>query len=180
MRRGERNIVRYLFCRFSSSLFRVLLRPSFDHLEADQSVHHTVQIVEKGQKVEAKLAPGLFLAVIQDVCIHHTHWIVHNLRAICGTVEKPPEVIEEQRDVKAQSHPLPRTHEHQAEQPVDGIFWNNQPSKEVADSLNVQYSFPRSGGVALIDGVFEVCAQLIKRNNLPDDEEDEGGAQHEC
>lgn len=81
-------------------------------------------------------------------------------------MEKPPEVIEQQGDVKAQSYPLPRTHEHQTEQPVDGILWNNQPSEEVADSLNVQYSFPRSCGVALIDRVFEVCAQLIKRNNL--------------
>lgn len=48
-----------------------------------------VQIVEKGEKVEAKLAPGLFLAVIQNVCIHHTHWIIHNFRPICRSVEKP-------------------------------------------------------------------------------------------
>lgn len=123
--------------------------------------HLPVQIVEKGEKVEAQFAPGLFLAIIQNVCIHHTHWIIHNLRPICRTVEKPegekakgnyyrgpilkfqlsrceeqfvpPEVIEQQGDVKAQSYPLPCAHEHQTEQPVDGILWYHQLEDRVKD-----------------------------------------------
>lgn len=44
--------------------------------------------------------------------------------AIIGAV--PPQVIEEQRDIQTEGDPLSSTHEHQAEQSVDGIFWNDQ------------------------------------------------------
>ena len=38
----------------------------------------------------------------------------------------PPEMVEEQGDVQTQGDPLSSTHEHQAEQPMNGIFWNHQ------------------------------------------------------
>ena len=48
-----------------------------------------VEIVEEGEQVEGQLAPGLLLAVVQDVCIHHTDRIVHHLRAVGRPVEEP-------------------------------------------------------------------------------------------
>lgn len=62
---------------------------------------------------------------------------------------------------------------------MDRVLWNNQPTEQVADSFNVQDPFSRSGGIALINRVFEVCAELIKCNDLPDDKEDEARAQHQ-
>lgn len=86
-------------------------------------------------------------------------------------------MVEEQRDVEAQSHPLSRAHEHQAEQAVDGVLRHHQPAEQVADPFNIENPLSRSGGVALIDGVLEICPELIECNDLPYDEEDEGGAQ---
>lgn len=62
---------------------------------------------------------------------------------------------------------------------MDGVLRHHQSAKQVADSFNVENSFPRSGGIALINGVFEVGAKLIKRDDLPYDEEDERGAQYQ-
>lgn len=35
-------------------------------------------------------------------------------------------MVEEQRDIQAQCDPLSSTHEHQAEEPVDGVLWYHQ------------------------------------------------------
>lgn len=47
----------------------------------------------------------------------------------------------------------------------DGVFCVHGPVWSSVRTVWLQGSY-RSGGVALIDGVFEVCAQLIKGNNL--------------
>lgn len=62
---------------------------------------------------------------------------------------------------------------------MDRVLRYHQSAKQVADSFDIENPFPRSGGIALINGVFEVCAKLIKCNDLPYDEEDESGAQHQ-
>lgn len=38
----------------------------------------------------------------------------------------PPEMVEEERDVESQGHPLCCTQKHQTEEAVDGIFWDHQ------------------------------------------------------
>lgn len=48
-----------------------------------------VEIVEEREQIEAQLAPGLLLAVIKNVGVHHTDGVVHDLRAIGWPVEKP-------------------------------------------------------------------------------------------
>lgn len=48
-----------------------------------------VQVIEEGEQVEGKFAPGLLLAVVEDVSIHDGDRIIHDLRAICRTVEVP-------------------------------------------------------------------------------------------
>lgn len=68
-------------------------------LEAHQRVDHTVEIVEEGDQVKAHLTPGLFLAVVKDVCVHDTDGIIHDLGAVRWSVEKPPQMVEEQRDI---------------------------------------------------------------------------------
>lgn len=47
----------------------------------------------------------------------------------------------------------------------DGVFCVHGPVWSSMRTVWLLGSY-RSGGVALIDGVFEVCAQLIKGNNL--------------
>lgn len=148
-------------------------------LEAHQGVDHTVEIIEEGEQVEAQLTPGLLLAVVENIGVHHADRIVHDLRPVGRPMEKPPQMVEEQRDVEAQRDPLPGTHEHQTEEAVDGVLRHHQSAKQVADPFNVENPLPRSGGIALINGVFEVCAELIKRDDLPDNEEDECGAQYQ-
>lgn len=94
-------------------------------------------------------------------------------------MKKPPQMVEEQWDVEAKGDPLSSTHEHQAEETVDGVLWYHQSAKQVADPLDVENPLSRSGGIALINGVFEVCAELVKCDDLPDDKEDEGSTQHQ-
>lgn len=48
-----------------------------------------VQVIEEGQQVEGEFAPGLLLAVVEDVSIHDRDRIIHDLRAIRRTVEVP-------------------------------------------------------------------------------------------
>lgn len=84
---------------YSSVLQNVLLLQIGGLLEAHQSVDHTVEIVEEGDQVEAHLTPGLFLTVVKDVCVHDTHRIIHDLRAVGRSVKKPPQMVEEQRDI---------------------------------------------------------------------------------
>lgn len=48
-----------------------------------------VQVIEEGEQVEGEFAPGLLLAVVEDVSIHDRDRIIHDLRAIRGTVEVP-------------------------------------------------------------------------------------------
>lgn len=38
-------------------------------------------------------------------------------------------MVEEQRDVQSKRDPLSGTHEHQAEEPVDGVLWYHQLSR---------------------------------------------------
>lgn len=68
-------------------------------LEAHQSVDHAVEIVEEGHQIKAHLTPGLFLTVVKDVCVHDTDRVVHDLRAVRRSVKKPPQMVEEQRDI---------------------------------------------------------------------------------
>lgn len=75
-------------------------------LETHQCINHTVQVIEEGEQVEGEFAPGLLLAVVEDVSIHDGDCIIHDLRAIRRTVEVPPEVVEEEGDVEPQGHPL--------------------------------------------------------------------------
>lgn len=43
----------------------------------------------------------------------------------------PPQMVEEQRDVEAKCDPLSGAHEHQAEEPVDGVLRDHQlPRKD--------------------------------------------------
>lgn len=48
-----------------------------------------VEIIEEREQIEAQFAPGLLLAVIENVGVHHADRIVHDLRAIGRPVEKP-------------------------------------------------------------------------------------------
>lgn len=48
-----------------------------------------VQVIEEGEQVEGKFAPGLLLAVVENVSIHDGDRIIHDLRAIRRTVEVP-------------------------------------------------------------------------------------------
>lgn len=48
-----------------------------------------VQVIEEGEQVEGEFAPGLLLAVVEDVGIHDRDRIIHDLRAIRRTVEVP-------------------------------------------------------------------------------------------
>lgn len=48
-----------------------------------------VEIIEEGEQIEAQLAPGLLLAVVEDVGVHHAHGVVHDLGAVSRPVEKP-------------------------------------------------------------------------------------------
>lgn len=42
-------------------------------------MHLPVEIIEEREQIKAQLAPGLLLAVIEDVGVHHTHGVVHDL-----------------------------------------------------------------------------------------------------
>lgn len=48
-----------------------------------------VQVIEEGEQVEGEFAPGLLLAVVEDVSIHDGDRIIHDLGAIRGTMEVP-------------------------------------------------------------------------------------------
>lgn len=48
-----------------------------------------VEIVEEGKEVEGQLAPGLFLAVTQGICVHDCRWIIRQLWAICWATKIP-------------------------------------------------------------------------------------------
>lgn len=48
-------------------------------LEAHQGVDHTVEIIEEGEQIESHLTPGFLLTVVEDVCVHDTDWIIHDL-----------------------------------------------------------------------------------------------------
>lgn len=48
-----------------------------------------VEIIEEGEQVKAQLTPGLLLAVVEDVGVHHAHGVVHDLGAVSRPVEKP-------------------------------------------------------------------------------------------
>ena len=61
----------------------------------------------------------------------HSELAVQAARAGKGRTEQsqadlPPEVIEEQRDIEPQGEPLLSTQEHDAEEAVDGVFWQHQ------------------------------------------------------
>lgn len=135
-------------------------------LEAHQRINHTVQVIEEGEQVEGEFAPGLLLAVVEDVSIHDRDRIIHDLRAIRRTVEVPPEVVEEEGDVEAQGHPLCRTQKHQTEEAVDGIFRDHQLPQEAADAFYVFQTLACPRWVPLVDGVLEVSPQLIKGYDL--------------
>lgn len=51
--------------------------------------HLPVEIIEEGEQIKAQLTPGLLLAVVEDVGIHHAHGVVHDLGAVGRPVEKP-------------------------------------------------------------------------------------------
>lgn len=48
-----------------------------------------VEIIEEREQIKAQLTPGLLLAVVENVGIHHAHGVVHDLRAVSRPVEKP-------------------------------------------------------------------------------------------
>lgn len=48
-----------------------------------------VEIIEEREQIKAQLTPGLLLAVVENVGIHHAHGVVHDLRAVGRPVEKP-------------------------------------------------------------------------------------------
>lgn len=48
-------------------------------LEAHQGVHHAVEIVEERQQIKAQFAPGLLLAVVENVGVHHADRVIHDL-----------------------------------------------------------------------------------------------------
>lgn len=51
----------------------------------------------------------------------------------CGTA--PPQMVEEQWDIQAKCDPLSGTHEHQAEEPVDGVLRHHQLTRKHTDSF---------------------------------------------
>lgn len=51
--------------------------------------HLPVEIIEEREQIKAQLTPGLLLAVVEDVGIHHAHGVIHDLRAVSRPVEKP-------------------------------------------------------------------------------------------
>lgn len=119
-----------------------------------RSVDLPVEIIEEREQIEAQLTPGLLLAVVKDVGVHHAHGIVHDLGAVSRPVEKPeneerldsavrqgrgdrelwdicsgtapPQMVEEQGDIQAECDPLSSTHEHQAEEAVDGVLRHHE------------------------------------------------------
>lgn len=48
-------------------------------LEAHQGVDHTVEIIEEREQIKAQLTPGLLLAVVENVGVHHADRVVHDL-----------------------------------------------------------------------------------------------------
>lgn len=48
-----------------------------------------VEIIEEREQVKAQLTPGFLLAVVENVGVHHAHRVVHDLRAVGRSVEKP-------------------------------------------------------------------------------------------
>lgn len=48
-----------------------------------------VQIIEEGEQVEGEFAPGLLLAVVEDVRVHDGDCVIHGLRAVGRAVEVP-------------------------------------------------------------------------------------------
>lgn len=48
-----------------------------------------VEIVEEREQIKAQLTPGLLLAVVKNVGIHHTDRIVHDFRTVGRPMEKP-------------------------------------------------------------------------------------------
>lgn len=55
--------------------------------------------------------------------------------SVYGTV--PPQMVEEQRDIQAKCDPLSGTHEHQAEEPVDGVLRHHQLTRTHTETLVV-------------------------------------------
>lgn len=51
--------------------------------------HPPVEIIEEREQIKAQLAPGLLLAVVEDVGVHHAHGVVHDLGAVSRPVEEP-------------------------------------------------------------------------------------------
>lgn len=61
-----------------------------------------------------------------------------------------------------------------------GIFWDHKLPQQAADPLHIFQPLPRSCWVSLVYRALEVSPKLIEGDYMPDDEEDEGGAQHQC
>lgn len=53
--------------------------PSYIGTEDLVDSHLPVKIVEEREQIEAQFTPGLLLAIIEDVGVHHTDRIVHHL-----------------------------------------------------------------------------------------------------
>lgn len=84
-----------------------------------------VEIVEEGEEIKAELTPGLLLAVVENVSVHHANRIIHDLRPVSWPMKEPekekrlgslthrtgrslsdicygtvpPQMVEEQRDI---------------------------------------------------------------------------------
>lgn len=90
--------------------------------------------------LRAACREGFGVRVTQEGVRGRHSWLVHvggvistgqAARAGKGRTEQsqadlPPEVIEEQRDIEPQGEPLLSTQEHDAEEAVDGVFWQHQ------------------------------------------------------
>lgn len=61
-----------------------------------------VEIIEEREQVEAQFAPGLLLAVIEDVGVHHADGVVHDLWPVGRPVKEP--------EKKKRSRSLARAH----------------------------------------------------------------------
>lgn len=60
--------------------------------------HLPVEIIEEREQIKAQLTPGLLLAVVEDVGVHHADGVVHDLGAVSWPVEKP------EKEEKLDSH----------------------------------------------------------------------------
>lgn len=81
--------------------------------------------------LRAACREGFGVRVTQEGVRGRHSWLVHVEGAGKGRTEQsqadlPPEVIEKQRDIEPQGEPLLSTQEHDAEEAVDGVFWQHQ------------------------------------------------------